>query len=85
MSRGHLPVLNVLQGAEATELSFNHDGKTAAQRLTLLHAGDKQGKLKGHARTVISHARLLIILVYSNVYVKCLSVRSKDRLFSSNL
>ena len=85
MSRGHLPVLNVLQGAEATELSFNHDGKTAAQCLTLLHAGDKQRKLKGHVRTVISHVRLLIILIHSNVCVKCLSVRSREKLFSSNL
>lgn len=32
------PVLNVLQGAQASELTFHHDGKTAAQRLTLLHA-----------------------------------------------
>lgn len=38
MSRGHKPVLNVLQGAQTSELSFHHDGKTAAQRLTLFHA-----------------------------------------------
>lgn len=38
MKRGHKPVLNVLQGAQASELTFHHDGKTVAQRLALLHA-----------------------------------------------
>lgn len=42
MSRGHEPVLNVLQGAQAAELTFHHDGKTAAQRLALLHAERQQ-------------------------------------------
>lgn len=64
MSRGHSPVLNVLQGAEATELSFHHNGKTAAQCLTLLHAGrgrqgdkDKRSHVGLFGHAVISYAR----------------------------
>lgn len=58
MDRGHSPALNVLQGAQASELSFHHDGKTAAQRLTLLHAEKRGLKVRTEAfeHTVISHA-----------------------------
>lgn len=59
--RGHSPVLNVLQGAQASELSFHHDGKTVAQRLALLHAEKRETGLKVRPKafehTVISHAR----------------------------
>lgn len=59
--RGHSPGLNVLQGAQASELSFHHDGKTAAQRLALLHAEKRQRGLKvrleAFEHTVISHGR----------------------------
>lgn len=59
--RGHSPRLNVLQGAQASELSFHHDGKTAAQRLALLHAEKQQRGLKvrpeAFEHTVISHGR----------------------------
>ena len=73
MSRGHKPVLNVLQGAQATELTFHHDGKTTAQCLTLLHAEIQKERLKvilgPFEHTVISHGccymkKKVVVILY---------------------